>query len=214
MCIVVIQFYLSSGEISGLLLDEYFRGLYDYDTNSNAAKFVDRVSRRFACCGIENSTDWEYNKPYGIENHIPESCCKRGHARCNRTDPDQINNYGCAKNIIEWPTNSIYTFMVLWFNLIGLSFAFCFLLKKIRDEANADATGPNDNSNKHTKYSQIRYSKVKQDDPEAEVGLMAGHQEDMHRDSYDEDRIDDDSTDSTSIYGFQHLKLSKFKHSA
>lgn len=261
MFIVAIQFFISSGEISELVLDEFFKGFYDYSSNSNAARFVDRVSARFACCGVENSTDWEYNKPYGVQSSIPESCCKHGYDGCNKTDPNQINNDGCAKTIIEWSNNHIYIFLALWLILIGLSFAFCFLLKTISDEVDTDddadetiggirsmfnnsesenlmnsnkqlmnyqdsfskcnlgkqtvqigfpivaaaqdqlcSTASLTNLNKLTKYSQIRYSKVraaKQADTEDHVELMTCHQE-LNRDSYDEDSVGSDSTDQST----------------
>ena len=233
MLVVAVQFVISKSEISELFLDDFYRAFYDFGTDAESTKFVNYVQKKFHCCGSENSTDWDLNKPYvSIGSQIPDSCCKPEFTKCDKNDAMQIYAPGCAITIMTWSTSHSYIFLLLWLALILLSCGFCFLLKLISKQGNSEAivdikslfsssesehlmnankklldyqnsftkcnprqvqigftmnddplsNGLNSNMNKLTRYSQIRYSKVKpvaHQEPDEHAELTC-HQE--HRD--------------------------------
>lgn len=251
MFIIAVQFYVSSYEISGGVLDDFFTGTYDYDTNS---EFVDFVQIKFACCGIENYTSWDLNRAFtDKETKIPDSCCKPEFHKCDRNNATQLFNVGCAKAIINWPEESVYIFLILWSVLIILSIGFCYLFKKISEDSNRDKIvliralfkkdkseslldyqnsfkkcNPkqivypsnqiqksssneervNEGLNKFTKYSQIKYSKVKPtkqnlNKNDDEVDLTCNHPDD--EESSREDSYTEDDRFSSSNYSTNDL---------
>lgn len=62
MLVIAVQFFVSKSEISELFLDDFYKGFYDFGTDADSTKFVNYVQTKFACCGSENSTDWDLNK--------------------------------------------------------------------------------------------------------------------------------------------------------
>lgn len=93
------------------------------------------IQKSLQCCGIENSTDWEMNRPPSStqQDFIPDSCCKSEFGRCNKNDPGQLQEQGCGEAILNWSIKHTYMFLLLWLLLVLLSVLFCYLLRKLSE---------------------------------------------------------------------------------
>ena len=139
MIVILVQFFISRGEISDIFVDDFFRGFYDFGADVDSTKFVDYIQKKFACCGLENSSDWEMNRPYNRVNQAPDSCCKPEFGKkCDKSDASQLQEIGCVSMIIAWSTSHSYIFLVLWFVLILLSICFCLVLKLISKQGHSE----------------------------------------------------------------------------
>ncbi|XP_073230460.1 CD151 antigen-like [Porites lutea] len=133
--------YAFKDKLEGYVKEGLEKGVDKYATDKVIQKAMDKAQKEFACCGVDNYTD--YFKA-GNGTVFPESCCKKGVTGCPTTvsdakkNPSKLNSKGCLSELEKYLKDHIVVvggvgIGIAFIQLIGIIFACC-LMRSIKKE--------------------------------------------------------------------------------
>jgi len=115
---------------------------YGEDDHAGVTSTWDKLQNDFACCGVNNYSDWT-NAEYGRNGTtIPTSCCKdtnaAGTKTCDTTKPANLNTHSCAAELENWLKDKVAIIGgvgigLAFVQIVGIMFACC-MARAIRKE--------------------------------------------------------------------------------
>ncbi|KAK4807265.1 hypothetical protein QYF61_006326 [Mycteria americana] len=124
-------------QVRSVLEDGLWDAMHKYGEDEPATAAVDELQRDFACCGVNNYTDWATIERFRFNNTVPRSCCRVNTTSCNvRPSPATVYEKGCLQSIEAWMKKNILIVAavalgIAFFEILGIIFACC-LMKGIR----------------------------------------------------------------------------------
>ncbi|XP_058889798.1 CD63 antigen-like isoform X2 [Acipenser ruthenus] len=98
--------YFHRGVVHSNMVNLYLKTLRRYSTERRIKISVDRLQKKFECCGAMDYTDW-FNTTVG--KAVPDSCCIKEKPQCGSVvqshAKDNIHVQGCIKKMDSWIWN-------------------------------------------------------------------------------------------------------------
>ncbi|XP_076967079.1 CD63 antigen [Tamandua tetradactyla] len=110
--------------------------MQDYPKNNQTASFLDRMQKKFECCGATNYSDWNAI-PLQPMGRVPDSCCINVTHNCGiNFKPENIYTKGCVQLIGNWLRSNVLLVAaaalgIAFVEVLGIVLA-CYLVKSIR----------------------------------------------------------------------------------
>ncbi|KAM6112324.1 CD63 antigen [Phoenicopterus ruber ruber] len=111
--------------------------MQQYGKDKALTEAMDELQMDFACCGVNNYTDWANIGRFKVNNTVPLSCCRVNSTSCNvHPSPATVYEKGCLQSIEAWMKKNILIVAavalgIAFFEILGIIFACC-LMKGIR----------------------------------------------------------------------------------
>ncbi|XP_008837215.1 CD63 antigen [Nannospalax galili] len=133
---VAIAGYVFRDKVKSEFNKDFRQQMQNYLKDNKTAPILDKLQKKFQCCGATNYTDWE-NVPGMTKDRVPDSCCVNITEGCG-TDfkKPMIHTQGCLEKIGIWVRQNILlvaaaSLGIAFVEVLGIIFACC-LLKSIR----------------------------------------------------------------------------------
>ncbi|NXL54881.1 CD63 protein, partial [Podilymbus podiceps] len=129
--------YVFKDKVRSVLEDRLWDAMRQYGEDEALTEAVDELQMDFACCGVNNYTDWATIKRFKVNDTVPLSCCRVNSTSCNvHPSPATVYEKGCLQSIEAWMKKNILIVAavalgIAFFEILGIIFACC-LMKGIR----------------------------------------------------------------------------------
>ncbi|KAM6294403.1 LOW QUALITY PROTEIN: CD63 antigen [Aegotheles albertisi] len=130
--------YVFRDKVRSVLQEGLREALQKYGEDQPLTEAMDELQRDFACCGVNNYTDWATTEQFRANDTVPRSCCRDNTTTsCNlHPTPATVYEKGCLQSIEAWMKKNILIVAavalgIAFFEILGIIFACC-LMKGIR----------------------------------------------------------------------------------
>ncbi|KAM8803242.1 CD63 antigen [Rhynchonycteris naso] len=115
---------------------DFRQQMKDYPKQNSTVLIMDRMQRKFKCCGAANYTDWD-TIPLEPKGRVPDSCCVNVTQGCGiNFTVKEIHTEGCVETIGGWLRDNVLVVAaaalgIAFVEVLGIVFACC-LVKNIQ----------------------------------------------------------------------------------
>lgn len=122
------------------VMSEFNKGvrqqMKNYPKQNQTDSFLDKMQKKYECCGAANYTDWE-TIPLEPKGRVPDSCCVNVTQGCGiNFNVKEIHTEGCVEKIGVWLRRNILVVAaaalgIAFVEVLGIVFGCC-LVKSIQ----------------------------------------------------------------------------------
>lgn len=128
--------YVLRDQVRSEFNKDFRQQMKNYPKQNQTDLFLDKMQKKFKCCGAANYTDWE-TVPLEPKDRVPDSCCINVTAGCGvNFKVKDIHTEGCVEKIGAWLRSNVLVVAaaalgIAFVEVLGIVFACC-LVKSIQ----------------------------------------------------------------------------------